>query len=317
MRPLVVMTGQGLAYADGFHLTPRLRVRPGPEYHFFGPATEGKPLDDVFSAARRVYGEEGAGCLARITRRVCVRARRGDWHKRHHREVFAALRDMADSRVVLHVTANIDGIATEVAVKEFGAVWQPVERYREEIPIEAIRQDARDVVTRGRGLLHVPVHGEAGLAAVRGPLEWEGAKRLVQDELRKYDAYSTLAQGMGVQVSEIERLMEASGLGYRLLSALLTGRPDNDDGIGNRLEPADLLTIGYGAGSVPERVHYPFERRVQEARAQGHPQGAKWRALVYKPHSEMAEVQWYRAVDAEVVGYGDGDLGRIVRDVLS
>jgi hypothetical protein len=98
---------------------------------------------------------------------------------------------------VLHVTTNIDGISTKLAVGEFGAVWRPVQRHGEEVPVESIRQDAREAVTRGRGLLHVPVHGEAGLAAVKGPVEWEGGKRLLQIDVQKYDGYSTLVQGMG------------------------------------------------------------------------------------------------------------------------
>lgn len=318
MRPLVVVTGQGLALADRFSLELRLKARPGPKLHFFAAETDKITLDDVFSSARNAYGEDGAGCLARIARRICVRARASDRHKQRHREVLRALGDAASRRVVLHLTTNIDGIATKVAVEEFGAVWRPVQRFGDEVPIEAVRQDARDVLDSGRGLLHVPVHGEAGLAAVRGPVEWEGAKRLVQADLRKYDAYSTLVQGMGVQVTEIERLMEASALGYRLLSALLTVSSDNDDGIGNELEPADLLTIGYGAGRQPRRAHYPFERRMSEALRAGYPKGgATWRALVYQSSQETAEAKWYKAHGAEVTEYGDGDLSSVVRKALT
>jgi len=227
--------------------------------------------------------------LVRATRRTCIAARESGVHA-HHREVFGALRDAAANRVVVHVTTNIDGIATTVAVKVFGAVWRPVERYGEEIPIADIRRDVLEVFAAGSGQLHLPVHGEAGLAAVKGLPEWEGAQRLVQTGLQHDTAYSTLAQGIGQTVREIETLMAVSGLGYGLLASLLVGTVADVDRMIGPYPPADLVTIGYGAGATDGRLAYPFERRVREARQRGFsPQGSRWLALVYRGDSEDAD----------------------------
>lgn len=316
MRPLVVMTGQGLALADGFDLTKELLAKvPEPDPRFPG-LHDGESLDHVFSESRRrdpvTYKDVSA--LTKLTRGICVPARKSDKYKTHHRLLFGVLSDIARYRVVLHVTANIDGIGSHVAVKEYGARWRPMSDEPAEVMMDDVRQDARDVLSAGRGLLHLPVHGEAGLKAVKGGPLLEGAKRLVQADLRpKYTKhYSTLAQGMGVQVSEIERLMEFSGLGFRLLSGLLTGTSSHDDGVGNDLEPAHLLVVGYAAANAAERTHYPFERRLREAWRRRYPRGgARWRAVVYKPEPDKGEVAWYTRHGVVVVPHGDGDLGDV------
>src|SRR5439155_3388502 len=209
-----------------------------------------------------------------------------------------------------------DGIATTVAVRDFGAIWRPVQRYGEEIPLEDIRRDVRDAFLGGRGLLHLPVHGEAGLAAVRGRPEWEGAHRLLQADLRPVDAYSTVGQGIGQQVREIENLMAVSKLGYGLLLGLLVGDAIDVDGPVGPYPPADLLAVGYGAGGTPGRADYPFERKIDEAGKRGHPStGATWRALVYRGTSAdvVRTAGWYAARGVEVIRYGDGELGTLVK----
>ncbi len=150
MRPLVVLTGQGISRADGLDLERELRdaIEEEARRCFDLPRDSGT-LDDVFSAARR-HSMQYLEALVRATRKTCIAARESGVHV-HHSEVFGALRDAAANRVVVHVTTNIDGIATTVAVKVFGAVWRPVERYGEEIPIADIRRDVLEVFAAGRG----------------------------------------------------------------------------------------------------------------------------------------------------------------------
>src|SRR6266478_3485395 len=165
MRPLVVLTGQGISRADGFDLERELRDAIEEEVtRCFDLPRDSGTLDDVFSAARR-HSMQYLEALVRATRRTCIAARESGVHA-HHREVFGALRDAAANRVVVHVTTNIDGIATTVAVKVFGAVWRPVS-VTWEIPIADIRRDVLEVFAAGRRQLHPPVRGEAGLAAVQ------------------------------------------------------------------------------------------------------------------------------------------------------
>src|SRR5207244_3312803 len=85
-------------------------------------------------------------------------------------------------------------------------------------------------------------------------------------------AYSTLAEGLGQGVPNIESRMILSQIGYRLLLALLDGTAA-EVWEGDLLEPyspADLLVIGYGAGRSQARVNYPFERKIAEAHSRGH-----------------------------------------------
>ena len=324
MRPLVVLTGQGISRADGFDLERELRDAIEEEVRrCFDLPRDSRTLDDVFSAARR-HSMQYLEALVRATRRTCIAARESGV-RAHHREVFGALRDAAANRVVVHVTTNIDGIATTVAVKVFGAVWRPVERYGEEIPIADIRRDVLEVFAAGSGQLHLPVHGEAGLAAVKGLPEWEGAQRLVQTGLQHDTAYSTLAQGIGQTVREIETLMAVSGLGYGLLASLLVGTVADVDRMIGPYPPADLVTIGYGAGATDGRLAYPFERRLREARQRGFsPQGSRWLALVYRGDSEDADspaiertAGWYDEARFEVRRYGKDELGAAARAAIA
>lgn len=142
MRPLVVFTGQGLSLADGFNLTERLKAEPGAR-RFFERVPAKVPLDDVFSATRAEGGDDEITRLARITRRICMEARALDRHRDQHRQVFRLLREAAGHRVILHLTTNIDGIATVVGVREFRAVWRPVGQEGAEVPVEEIRQDVQ------------------------------------------------------------------------------------------------------------------------------------------------------------------------------
>lgn len=330
MRPLVVFSGQGLALADRFNLTCHLAkalAKRAPKGKLLALLRRESTLDDVFTKARGTGGEPMLQELVVLTRELCSRERDKPDHPQH-REVFEALREQACHRAVVHLTTNVDGLTSRAAVGVAGALWAPLQRAGADVRWETIAADARSVLTAARGVLHLPLHGEANLAAVGGDAH-HGARLLRVAPLAQLDANSTLAEGMGRgQVPRIEGRMIVSGLGYRLLGDLLAGnavdvaslcdpRFDTVD-VGPPIVPhgpADLLALGYGANA--NRADYPFERIVDAAHRKGVPSGATWRALVYQRNVCADEGQWYRAHGCDVWAFGDGELARWARAAMS
>ncbi len=62
--------------------------------------------------------------------------------------------------MVVHVTANIDGLTTTFLSRDYGAHWAP---YVGTASLDDIRRDLAAVCARGAGLVHYPLHGEVGL----------------------------------------------------------------------------------------------------------------------------------------------------------
>lgn len=341
MRPLVVFTGQGLALADDFNLTKILRNDPQLEAECFNlvPEAERNDLDAVF----RACGGKGARAydlLINRTRKICFERRQSDQPLPQHRALLAALAKAATERLVLHLTTNIDGFTTRIAVYDFGATWRARKERSHQREIE---NDVVEAYRAQRGLLHFPVHGEVGLLAVQGlpfpgDVLFPGA--LPKDDifqgarlLETYDVdpegkprYSTIYQGIGRnRVKDVPKTMAFSKAGYRLLGALIAARttqmqyrevPPYRD---TPLEPADLLVVGYGAGGSPERDDYPFESVIDRARkaAALPPADAKWRAFCYKPGevTPRRTLDWFTARGFEIVPHED-DLAGAVRTVL-
>jgi hypothetical protein len=114
----------------------------------------------------------------------------------------------------VHGTTTVDGIATTVAVRVFGAAWRPVERYGEDIPVEDIGRDVREVFAAGR--FTCPFTARPVWQSSRAFPSGRARSAFVQTGVQHDNAYSTLAQGVGRQAREIETQMVASGLGYGL-----------------------------------------------------------------------------------------------------
>lgn len=313
VRPLIVFTGQGLAYADGFELTERLRGLPALTDCFeVHGAQYPDDLDHVFSASGRA-GDPAFDRLILATREMCIAERATALTRPVHSALFATLAGAARSRPVVHLTTNVDGLTSEVAVVGYGALWRPL---LEPCDIDRLVLDVRNTLDSGKGLLHIPVHGEAGLLA-RG----DGARSLwTQRSLTEpAGGYSTLYMGMGRGVINIKDSMIASQLGYRLLVGLLTESEVLLDS-GHRIGPyplADLVVIGYGARGSSPRCEYPFERDIAASIAMRRPMFQPTRTALVFERAVGDVVAWYSANDFRIVRHGDSDLvEQLQRSVL-
>lgn len=297
--PLIVLTGQGLAKADGFDLVARLQAEP--EWHdafFVYGREQSDDLDHVISAYRAA-GEERLRTFIDRIRLECRIEREKTATKPNHQGIFKILATLAHHRAVLHLTTNIDGISTNVAVGEHRARWVAL---RERAAFESIVRDVDEVLSSGQGMIHLPLHGEAALMA-----DGDGATILWTVRPEQHGAgNSTLAEGLGRGVQSIEARMHVSQLGYRLLRALLTGSRAELD-FGSILGPypqANLVTVGYGAGGGEIRLEYPFEKHI----GQIPPRDCLSRtALVFEGATQEVRA-WYSKNGFELVGHGSNDL---------
>jgi hypothetical protein len=237
--------------------------------------------------------------------------------KASHEGVFRALAEAAAERIVVHLTANLDGLTTAFVVRDFGGRWAP---FHGACDLGAIHGDVRDILTARRGLLHFPVHGEIGLyvsSRTRDRLITAYHHPLESEEIGPWS--STLIEGSAGGLQEIERRLPCSRLALQLFRSLLVGRAvalDEHEALGP-YPTADLLVIGYGAEDRGARAGNPFERTIAELVEQGHGCPSRWRALVYRPESVQRVVRWFEQHRFAVIGYDDGDLPWAVRDLVA
>jgi len=320
MRPLVVYSGQGLALADGFDLVrAKLWTQPELMTECFSlvPERQRADLDAVLLACGSA-GDRPLDLMMKALRAACFAERRARRELPHHRAIFEPLAREAQRRVVLHITANIDGLTSVVGVEEFGAIWQP---RRALTDIARIVSDAKEAVERDAGLLHFPVHGEVGLLADKSR---EGARLLITiDEDDGVGRYSTVYMGIGRnRVTDVPNTMAFSGFGYDLLSGLVRGAPTVwvEGGVTiPAIEPADFVVFGYGAGSAPEREDYPLESRIPDPSLAGawkRPDGATWRACCYEPTAGDPTVIWFKRHGFDIVEFKNGELSEAVRRAI-
>jgi hypothetical protein len=312
MRPLVVFTGQGIARADGFNLTRRLKSLP--QLARLGeslPRGDRQSLDAIL-AEQALLGEPAIEDLLRALRALCLKERRSTLRKSAHHGVFSALGAAASARVVVHLTTCIDGLTTTFAVRDFGAAWPP---FRRVAGLPAIAAEAAAVLSRGRGMIHLPAHGEAPLIAA------DGDELLLQSyfgepgDLRGASAWaSTLRLGLARGVASIDTRFPLAGLSYEMLRRALAGEPIalGDEPAVPPGGPADLVVIGYGACAA--RRDHPFERCIAGLRQRGLPSAAaRWTAVVHRPEQNRRVASWFEAHGFIVAGCGDGDLADVVR----
>ena len=312
LPPLIVFTGQGIATADQFYLERQLREGTPEGEDAFRLAGNVPSFDDVFSTCRAKDPTVFARLIA-TTRQLCRAAREPGVHDAYQRKVFALLAEHARDRAVLHLTTNIDGVSTRVA-RKYGAPWGPVKGWYR---VTDIVREVVSVLRNNRGLAHIPLHGEAGLLAHVAD-EHAGAQLLwnVPSDFTG-PAFSTLAEGVGREVQSVETRMHLAQIGYRLLLSLLSG-DSCDVGRGEVLgscAAADLMTIGYGAGAVPARETYPFERKRATACMGAIPRG-RWCALVHTPTVRCSVVFWYGRHGFQIKPFSDADVSATVSRCL-
>jgi hypothetical protein len=314
MRPLIVLTGQGVARADGLNLTRRVKSLPGfTELFEQVPWRERQNLDELIATC----GSVDASALPRLVqaiRAICLKERRATERKRSHRDMLAVVAAVAEHRPVLHLTTNIDGLTTTFAARDFGAAWPP---YHGSATLTDVRRAIAHVLERGRGLAHLPLHGEAPLVASVS-FDGEEALQTIYGDLtlmRGAGAWTpTLSSGLGRGAIDIEQHLPIAQLGYRLLEALLRGEAafGRDGASAHALQPADLLVVGYGADERGNRASYPFERLVGVLAPIRDP-GARWSALVFCAPEYTRTARWYARHGFEVRLYGDAGLSGAVK----
>lgn len=314
MRPLVVFSGQGVARADGFNLTRRAKALP--EFRALLPRMDRSDRQNL-DALLRMAVESGTPPSTWITglRNLCLKERRTTSRKLAHRGTFQALAEAAASRLVVHLTANVDGLTTTFLARDFGARWAP---YHAPSTLDVIARDVSEACVAGRGLLHFPLHGEIGLYVSEG-----GARQLrtayhhpnVEGDGTVW--VSSLVVGPGQGLSRLSDAMPSSRLAETLVQDLLRGEPiETQDSRTVRFAPADLLVLGYGANARGARAEHPFERMIARLAPGRGPGAGRWRALVYAPTVTRHVTQWYEDHGFAVVPYGDGDLSSVTSSLV-
>lgn len=316
MRPLIVITGQGIARADGFNLTRRMKATPRLATLTAAVRRKDRQNLDALLEACAAGGPESVATVVQDLRAICLKERRATLRKTAHHGVFEALADAAGQRLVTHLTTNVDGLTTTFAVRDFGACWPP---FREPAERTAIHAAFQEVLGRGNGLLHVPLHGEAGLFLSETDHDllqtYYGSPRTVAGHA---SWLPSLSVGLAAGVAEIEQRLAPARLGYALFDALTASGTRSFDGLHvPDHAPADLLVIGYGAEETATRNAYPIERRISTIASGARDPGARWTALVYRPAENAASASWYAERGFTVVPYDDGELPRVVRQALT
>lgn len=308
-----MVTGQGVARADGFNLTRRMKGTRRLAALTADVRRRDRQNLDALLEACAAGGSDAIAEVLRDLRAICLKERRTTLRKTAHHEVFAALAAAAESRLVVHLTTNMDGLTTTFAVRDFGAVWPP---FRGRVTREETVAALRAAIATGIGMLHLPLHGEAALMiasddddeklqTIYGGAAWPAPGGWVPS--------LEIFANSGIAAAERELL--PARLGYALLDALLAEDAASCEGLDVPAHPsADLLVIGYGAEDDGTRPAYPFERRITElVRGGTRDPRSRWTALVYRPAQFPQTATWYEGQGFTVVGYDDGELGAAVR----
>ena len=306
MRPLVVFSGQGVARADGFNLTRRAKALPElrPLLTRLGRADR-QNLDALIEAAVA----SGAPPIewVRGLRELCLKERRSTHRKLAHQETLGAVAATSVGRVVVHCTANLDGLTTTFLARDYGARWAP---FGGVASVDDVLDDVVTVSGAGAGLLHFPLHGEICLYVS----EEDGTRMRTAYHHPNADAdgtpwVSSLVVGPGRGLDRVERNLPSSRLALELITGLLRG---GDVAVAGRslgaFEPADFLVMGYGASERGSRPNHPFERLVSELAGSRDPEASVWTSLLYQPTTPRPVREWFDQNGFTVVSYGDGEL---------
>jgi len=317
MRPLIVISGQGIARADGFNLTRRMKATPRLATLTADVRRKDRQNLDALLEACAAAGPEDLVSVLQDLRGICLKERRATLRKTAHHGTFAALAEAGSQRLVAHLTTNVDGLTTTFAVRDFAACWPP---FGAPVRGDEITAAFQEVLDRGTGLLHVPLHGEAGLLLSEPDGE---VLQTCYGPPRAVDGHASwlpsLVAGPASGVADLERRLPPARLGYALFDALIASGAPHAAGLRvPEHAAADLLVVGYGAEDTPTRNAYPIESRIEALVAAGRRDpGARWTALVYRPAENPHTASWYAERGFVVAPYDDDELVRAVRQALT
>ena len=310
-RPLVVVTGQGLARADGVNLARRIAslepvtgIRPSVEWR------RRRDLDALVAAGVATGGDVARRMFEEL-RLACRKERRSLARKAAHQALFGILRELSAERPVVHLTTNVDGIGSAIASGEMGA-WWPV--LHETARLGDVRLGLLKILEGGTGFAHLPLHGEAALVvSAQGVLRtFYGAPSSLCDD---GPWFSSLEIGIGGGVETIEERLELGRYGYHLLRALLAGEPAGARV--SELAPADLLVVGYAAGGRPSREGLPFERIVHGLFEDASARRQRLDAILLESAENASSHRWFESLGFRVSTHRLGELPRRLREVLA
>jgi len=312
-RPLVVFSGQGLARADGVNLPRRLKAIESLEPALSGVEWRSRQDLDAMVQACASHGEESLRRMLEELRQVCRKERRSTARKVSHQALFEALAEIAVDRVVVHLTANVDGLTSAVAAGEHGAYWPPL---GEPTLLEDVAAGIAARISLGAGLVHLPVNGEAALL-VSGST---GALRTFYGSPNSLGDggpwQPTISLGLARGVEALDGHLELAKFGYGLMRSLLSGMapfPSTE-----AAPPADLLVLGYAAGNRPSRMRLPFERTIGEViRRTEATERSRLDAVILDCPENEATRSWYEGLGFRFHPHERGKLTDVVRRVLA
>ena len=310
-RPLVVLTGQGLARADGVNLARRIAaVEPVTEIR---PSVEWRRRRDLDAlvAAGVAAGSDVARRMFEELRLACRKERRSLARKTTHQALFEILRAISVERPVLHLTTNVDGIGSAIAAGEMGAWWPAL---HEQVRLGDVRAGLIRILEAGTGFAHLPLHGEAALiVSEEGSLRtFYGAPSSLSEN---GPWHSTLEIGIGGDVETIEERLELARFGYRVLRALLAGEPAGARSEG--LPPADLVVVGYAAANRPSRRRLPLERVLAGCLDGATEIRQRLDAILLEATENAVSRRWLQGLGFRVTSHRLGELPSRLRDVLA
>lgn len=305
-RPLVVFSGQGVSRADGFNLTRRAKALPAFAEHVRRlERCDRQNLDAVLHAA--VGAEVPPVDWIQAFRTLCMKELRRTFSKTTHRELFELVAGAAQSRLVVHLTSNVDGISTTILVRDHGALWAP---FRGVSSMARVRSDFVKAARAGRGLAHFPLHGEIGLY-VSEP-EGERLRTAYHHPEPGDDGttwISSLLLGPGRGLQNLESGLRPGGFAVSILEALLRGGPLDVEGVScGDFAPADLLVVGYGATDRGAHADNPFERVLDSLSDEWSRQAGSRHALLYNSATPRHVASWFERHGFTLVSYGDDEL---------
>ena len=310
-RPLVVLTGQGIARADGVNLARRVAtVEPVSDLRASVEWRRRRDLDALVEAAVAAGGEVARRTFEEL-RLACRKERRSLARKTAHHCLFGLLKDVSVERPVLHFTTNVDGIGSAITAGEMGAWWPAL---LEPTRLVDVRAGVSKILEGGSGFAHLPLHGEAALVVSEGGLlrTFFGSPSSLDED---GPWQSTLDLGIGRGVETIEDRLELSRFGYRLLRSLLFG-----ESVWSResaLPPADLVVIGYAAGSRPGRRRLPFERILSERLEAGSDVRQRMVAVLLESSENVTSRRWFASLGFEIASHRLGELPAKLRATLA
>lgn len=236
--------------------------------------------------------------------------------KRQHLRLFAALAKQANDRSVLHLTTNVDGLTTAVATAMHGVPWPGT---GETLALADLENRISQKIKQNRGLIHIPLHGEAGL--LLGDLPEAELRYQFLDQ--GFDSplghmTPTLFLGAAGGLESIESRLPTTALALRLALQMLRGAHPWDEGMDSppgTSVAADFLLLGHGVGTRADPPSSPVRRLIQQTVALPPGNAGRRIAVLHVSSSQLART-WLREQGFEISLYA-ADLAVQAEEVLA